>query len=287
MTNIRYDDHSDAVREKLRLLEAAYAAGNLDVAMSLADSTKDTLGFERQTNAILAEPAIGADRLVNIASLPKAWAEWARGWEYCKVIDLFETVGIERSGEPVDLAIAFRADQTGDPSRDVRAARRELALGVEQRDRRREVVARHDGEARRGGELHCRLVFAADVPAHQHAQYFLFYGNPFAERPDYATDLRIAGAGYALDVENQHFLARLSRQTGQLERITYKRQHGLELYAGGKGHGEPPDIDWGHDYVDAGHFQKLRMRNWAACPNHEVVRGPLCARIRRWGFPMN
>ena len=88
-----------------------------------------------------------------------------------------------------------------------------------------------------------------------------------------------------LDIENNHFLARLSRQMGQLERLTYKRQHSLELFAGGKGHGEPPGIDWAHDYVDAGHFQKFRMRNWSACPNFEVVRGPLCVRVRRWGFP--
>ena len=38
---------------KLELLQAAYAAGKLDVAMSLAASLKETLSFERQ----LAEPA--------------------------------------------------------------------------------------------------------------------------------------------------------------------------------------------------------------------------------------
>jgi metal-sulfur cluster biosynthetic enzyme len=128
-------------------------------------------------------------------------------------------------------------------------------------------------------------VFTADVPAHGQATYLVFYGNPLAERPDYQTDLWTSGRGYGLDIENHHFTARLSRQVGQLERLVYKRQHGLELYAGGKGHGEPPGIDWAHDYVDAEHFQKLRMRNWPRCPNYEVVRGPLCTRVRRWGFP--
>ncbi len=33
------------------------------------------------------------------------------------------------------------------------------------------------------------------------------------------------------------------------------------------------------------HFQKLRMRNWPACPNYETTTGPVCATIRRWGFP--
>jgi metal-sulfur cluster biosynthetic enzyme len=123
------------------------------------------------------------------------------------------------------------------------------------------------------------------VPAHRQATYLVFYGNPQAERPDYPTDLVVRGEDYALDIENHHYLARLSRQVGQLERLTYKRQHGLELYAGGKGHGEPPGIDWAHDYVDEGHFQKLRMRNAPHWPNFEIVRGPLCTRVRRWGFP--
>ena len=36
---------------------------------------------------------------------------------------------------------------------------------------------------------------------------------------------------------------------GQLERLTIKRDHGLELFAGGEGHGEPPGIYWAHDYA--------------------------------------
>ena len=72
---------------------------------------------------------------------------------------------------------------------------------------------------------------------------------------------------------------------GQLERLISRREHGLELYAGGKGHGEPPGIDWAHDYVDRGGFQKLRMRNWAACPNFEVEIGPLAVRVPALGVP--
>ena len=72
---------------------------------------------------------------------------------------------------------------------------------------------------------------------------------------------------------------------GQLDRLIFRREHGLELYAGGKGHGEPPCIDWAHDYVDQGSFQKLRMRNWAACPNFEVEAGPLADPGSPLGLP--
>ncbi|MGK0199677.1 MAG: metal-sulfur cluster biosynthetic enzyme [Yoonia sp.] len=120
---------------------------------------------------------------------------------------------------------------------------------------------------------------------HGRATYLLFYGNPNAELPRYTTDLRTQGEGYGLAVENVHYTAQLSRQMGQLERMTLKRAEGLELFAGGTGHGEPPTIDWSCDYVDEDGLQKLRIRSWSECPNFEVTKGPLAVRVRRWGFP--
>ncbi len=280
MKETRFEERTDSVQEKLRLLQAAYQAGELDLAMSLADSMQQSLVFERQVRGSLATPAISAEQFVAVSDLPKAWGQWGAGWKFCKPLNLFETVGIERSAEPIDVAIAFRDEQAADLGREVRVARVDATTNALQ-----EVPCQVYAETRRKDDRHCQLVFPADVAAHRQATYIVFYGNPLAERPDYATDLRTSGEGTGLDVENQHFTARLSRQMGQLERLTYKRQHGLELYAGGKGHGEPPGIDWAHDYVDADDFQKLRMRNWARCPNEEVVRGPLCTRVRRWGFP--
>ncbi len=267
---------------KLELLQAAYAAGKLDVAMSLAASLKETLSFERQ----LAAPAEAAQSPVGssipVSQLPVPVAQWARGWSICKPVTLFETVGLPRVREPVDLGLAYTADQIDDPVREIRVARWNPA-----ERRLQQIPSQAYAHSRPGKQVDCRLVFPADVAAHDSAHYLIFAGNPNAERPDYQTDLRVSGEGYGLDIANNHYQAHLSRQTGQLERLTYAREHGLELYAGGKGHGEPPDIDWGHDYVDEGNLQKLRMRNWPACPNFEVVRGPLCVRVRRWGFPFS
>ena len=280
MTPQQYQDRSDTIAQKLRLLQAAHEAGELDLAMSLADSMKQTLHFERQLQPAAAPPTIVADHAFAVDELPKPWAVWARGWKFCKPISVFETVGIERVGEPVELTMAFPLDQSTDLGREVRVASVDAESNT-----LREIPCQIDDETIQGSERRCRLVFLADVAAHRPATYLVLYGNALAERPDYETDLRVHGDGIALDIENQHFTAHLSRQMGQLERLVYKRQHGLELYAGGKGHGEPPGIDWAHDYVDAGDFQKLRMRNWPACPNYQVVRGPLCTRVRRWGFP--
>ncbi len=279
MRDLTYADRTDTVEEKLRLLQEAARAGHHELAMSLAESIKDTLTFARGQKRD-GEPQIGAQTFSPVSELPSELAAWARGWEYFKPLTLFEEVGIARSREPVDLLVEFRVDQTADLAREVRVARIDLADGV-----LREVPSQVYGEKRGAGERSCRLVFPADVPLHGSASYLILYGNPHAERPGYLTDLRAGGEGYALDISSRYYTARLSRQMGQLERVTLARQHGLELYAGGKGHGEPPTIDWAHDYVDEGGFQKLRVKDWAGPPSFEVVKGPLLVQVRRWGFP--
>ncbi len=280
MTAARYTDRTDSVPEKLRLLAAAHAAGRFDLAMSLAEATKDTLGYERQLSAPTAAPTVTAEQWLAVGELPKLWATWAAGWSHVRPLDLFETVGIERRGEPVEIALAVPRSMATDFARELRVARLDRSKGVLV-----EVPCQVDDETVQGSERRCQLTFLADVASHDQATYFIFCGNPWAERTDYYTDLQVRGEGFGLDIENHHYVARLSRQVGQLERLTSKRQHGLELYAGGKGHGEPAGIDWAHDYVDVDHFQKLRMRNWPTCPNYEITSGRLCAQIRRWGFP--
>jgi metal-sulfur cluster biosynthetic enzyme len=280
MPSIRHADHTDSVETKLRLLKTAYESGRFDLAMSLAASIKDTLQFEQQVRGNGDEPQLKAATSVPVEKLPAALTQWARGWSYCNPVSLYETVGFARAAEPVELGVEFTVSQVDDPHREVR-----VACWDESQKQLREIRSQVDAIQRVGDRFRGRLVFLADIAAHESAHYLVFYGNPNAELPDYASGLRVSGEGYGLAIQNEHYLARLSRQTGQLERLTSARQHGLELYAGGKGHGEPPDIDWGHDYVDAGHFQKLRMRNWAECPNFEVTRGPLAVQVRRWGFP--
>ncbi len=275
-----YSSRTDSVTTKLRLLEAAHRSGNFELAQSLAESLKDTLAFERQTRGEPGKPVLEARSFTAVADLPAAWAEWARPWSFCKAIALDETTGTARTREPVDVLVSCAAEGVTSLAREVRLARVEEGTG-----RLREVPCQVYAEARRGNERLCRLLFFADVPAHQRALYLLFHGNAAAELPDYPSDLQVRGEGYGLDVENAHFVARLSRQMGQLERLTYKRAHGQELFAGGEGHGEPPNIDWAHDYLASGNFQKFRVTNWARCPNWEVVRGPLGTIVRRWGFP--
>lgn len=274
-----YQHRTDSVETKLSLLKRARESGDLDLAMSLAESIKHTLSFERQSRDE-QESVIDAATFQIVEKLPSEWAEWANGWSFFKVVEIREQSGLARKNEPVDIRLSFAADQVTDVQREIRVAKACEGGGI-----LRHVPSQVYGAKRIGSEVHCNLVFMADIAERGVSHFVILYGNPLAELPNYSTDLKVSGEGYALDIENEHFAARLSRQMGQLERLNYKWLHGLELFAGGEGHGEPPNIDWAHDYLASNGFQKFRVTNWASCPNYEVVRGPLCVKVRRWGFP--
>ena len=280
MAQITQAQRSDSVEQKLRLFQSAYAAGNHDLALSLADSLRGSLQFERSLASDPPGANLGADDFEPVDRLPAPWAAWAHGWAWCKPVTVREDHGIARAGEPVDIVVAFRSDQTTDPHREVRMAHIDSPSASP-----REISCQIYNVVRQGQARICHLVFLADVPANDQTQYLILYGNPNAELPQFTTDLSVAGEGYGLDITNRHFVARLSRQMGQLERLTLRREHGLEHYAGGQGHGEPPGIDWAHDYVDEDNFQKIRVTAWPQCPDYQVIKGPLCVRVRRWGFP--
>lgn len=274
----QYSDRTDSVSHKLRQLEDAHRQKDFRLARALSDSIRQTLQFEEEQQSPAGVPLLGAEAFVPVSTLPEAWREWARGWAYAKTLAIDETHGETRAGEPVELVAAFRSDQVTSLAREIRVARVD---GTTLREVRSQVTE----EIRRGSERFCRLTWFADSGPRQRGYWLVFYGNPDAELPDYPTDLKVTGEGFALDFENEFFRGSLSKQMGQLERLVYKREHGQELFAGGEGHGEPAGIDWAHDYVTSGNFQKLRITNWPTVPDYEVIRGPLSLTVRRWGFP--
>ena len=279
LAETEYRHRTDGFAEKMALLETAWQRQDFRLARALVDSLRDTLVQAQVEEESPGTPLVPAARFVTVASLPAAWRTWARGWNFCQAVHLDESAGFAREREPVELLVACPAEQAMSLEREVRVAR------VTADGTLREVPCQTHGEVRRGSERLAKVLFMAEVPARQRQTYLVFHGNPDAELPAYVTDLETRGEGFGLDVENDFFTAVLSRQMGRLERLTIKREHGLELFAGGDGHGEPPAIDWAHDYVAAGGFQKLRIGLWETCPDYEVVRGPLCTIVRRWGFP--
>ena len=272
-------DRTDDVDTKVGMLRRALRAGNHELALGLADSIKETVANERMMGADPGPADLPGHRWQPIGRLPEPWCRWSDGWELWQSVRLSEPIGQPRQAEPLDLLVGMPAEKVASPQRELRVARLEDGRPCE-------VRSQVYGELRRGPHWFARLVFEAHVPADGEAVFLVFCGNPAAELPDYPGRLSIRGEGVGLEIETPHYVATLSRQMGQLESLT-PRWHlgGLRLSTHGDGHGEPPNLDWAHDYTTAGAFQKMRVTNWAECPHYEVVRGPLCAMVRRFGFP--
>lgn len=270
---------TDAFETKMQLLQRAWQNRDYELARSLTHSLRDTVIQAQHTDSPLAPLPLAMEEETPVSQLPQSWQQWAAPWHYFRAVRITETAGLTRRNEPVEMSIAFRADHLDSLVRELRIAQ------IEQDGTLREISSQVYGEIQRDGWRIGKVIWLANVEAQATSDYLLFVGNPDAELPQYPSDLRTIGEGVGLDIDNSHFKIRLSRQTGQLERLTLLREHGLELFSGGEGHGEPPGIDWAHDYVDAGNFQKMRISLWDQCPDYEVVRGPLCTIVRRWGFP--
>ncbi len=273
-----YWNRTDRFEEKIKLLEAAWQRKDFRLVRALTHSLRSTAIQAQMEEENPGTPLINAERYEFVGTLPPPWRKWAQGWKFCKPLTLVETIGEERRAEPVEALLSFPADQVASLTREVRVA--QVVEGE-----LKEVPCQVYGEVRRGKERLCKVLFMAESTPNIKQLFLVLYGNSEAELPEYSSDLIVTGEGFGLDVENEFYKASLSRQMGQLERLTLKREHGLELFSGGEGHGEPPGIDWAHDYVDSGSFQKFRITMWDTCPDYEVVRGPLCTIVRRWGFP--
>ncbi len=269
---------TDSFEEKMRMLQNAWEKKDYRLARALTNSLRISEIQEQNDHEDLGKPLIGSAQYRMVSDLPVALKNWANGWKYYKVVNLEEKVGIRRNAEPVEVLLSFQYNQCTSLAREIRVAEFKDGLLTE-------VVSQVFSEVRRGAERICKLLFLADNAGKEKRTYFVFYGNPDAELPEYQSDLKVKGEGYGLDIENEYFTAFLSKQTGQLARMVLKREHGLEIYSGGQGHGEPAGIDWAHDYVTEDNFQKVRISLWEECPDFEVVRGPICTIIRRWGLP--
>ena len=213
MKETEYRHRTDSVEEKIRLLGTAHREGNLDVAMSLAESIKDTIAFERRRNL----PGPGASEAVSspaqscgrVARLPEPWAAWARGWAFYKLLEVAESAGLARSREPVETVLEFAADRVTDLRRELRVARIDAENGT-----LREVASQVCGETLDSRARTCRLLLQVDAPANGRVRFLVLYGNPDAELPEYPSDLSVSGEEFGLSIASNHFTAHLSPGTG-------------------------------------------------------------------------
>jgi len=273
-----YWDRTDKFEVKKELIKSAWEKKDFRQVRALANSIRISSNQARIDNEIPGVPVSASSDFKKVSDLPVQWQNFAKGWGYFKTFSVADKNNFNRSQEPVEVLLAFPTDK-------VKFLSRELRLAKLDNGKLSEVVSQVYNEIKRDDNLYCKLIFLADCKANDKQTYYVFFGNPNAEIPDYISDLETKGEGYKLDIENNYFKVKLSRQHGKIERLTIKRNHGLVLYPGGVGHGEPGNIDWSNDYMSDGGFQKYRIALWDECPDYEVIQGPVCTIVRSWGFP--
>jgi hypothetical protein len=217
------------------------------------------------------------------------------GWRHYKRVTLKESGGQARHREPVHLDVRFARGQVRDAAREIRLVAQ---------DSGEEIPCQVYGQESVGDDLFCSVLFFADVEARAEKAYLLLHGNPSPAcwQPFYPTTLVTRGEGYALQVDNGIYLARLSPVMGQLRNLEFRRwgrtrlgwddPSPLSLVDADNDpdskldiawHGEDDCIHWNPDFRNQ---LRYRMTNWPEAPNYTVDRGSLCTIVRRWGYPV-
>lgn len=221
-----------------------------------------------------------------VESLPAGW-RWQSGWRFAKRLGLSNATSLARDPEPIEVRVEFADGQIDDPSRELRI----LQVNTDGSGVREVPSQTHSLDDGPHGPI-ARVLFLASLPADGEITCLLFYGNPGAQPPTYETDLQIDGQQWDLTIDNLHYTAQLAPSMGQLKSLFFKTHPPVSHEAPAAligegppmdgGHGVEGTIHWGPDWSDA-HAGRYRITNWDRPPQCDILRGPVCLRVRRSG----
>jgi hypothetical protein len=163
---------------------------------------------------------------------------WNHSWAHRRAVTLTETAGLDRTSETVDLAVSS-VDYPG-----LSSCANELRVADTSRA---EVPSQVDGEQNVGGVVTCHLLFRADVDANSSSAVYVYYGNPSAAPPSYATDLTSSSSGGGVTVQSSFFDVFLDADSGIISRVRLPQGTGTNLPLS-------PEMDsyWGWHQVCSG-----------------------------------
>ena len=231
-----------------------------------------------------------------LKDLPRdKFSQWWGGWRYYRRFTVSERGGYPRRAEPVHVDVEFTADQVDDFAREIRIVDEACA---------QEIPCQAYGVVKDLDTRSCSVVFMAESEARQQKTYLLLHGNPSPAcwPPFYPTDLVTRGEGFALEIDNGVYKARLSPVMGHLRNLEFRRWGRTKLGWDDPSpislidnendplskldiawHGEDDCIHWNPDFRNQ---LRYRMTNWPQPPNYQVTRGALCTIVKRWGYPV-
>ncbi len=120
---------------------------------------------------------------------------WNHNWAHRRTVTVAGTAGLARSYETVDLLVSS-ADFGG-----LSSCVGELRVTDENQV---EIPSQVYDEQENAGVRTCHLLFQATVGADLSRIYYIYYGNPSATAPTYATDLTVNGTSL-LTIQNAYF----------------------------------------------------------------------------------
>ncbi|MGB7294093.1 MAG: hypothetical protein WBC70_00755 [Candidatus Aminicenantales bacterium] len=223
---------------------------------------------------------------------PAGKGYWDPDWKSYLALVVAEESGLERLDYPIHATVGVLADylRSGDEIRVVKAERAagdityaeipsqvydqvtwadQKILSIEEKDEKTgQIITRYHPTAS------LSIAFLADLRPHERATYLVFYNNPGAPPPAYASDLKVLGEGIGKTIENGFYRVTLNKKSGVIYEIIEKSsktrlEHKLET--NGSIHWNPgiysPPHTWTH------------TSDWES-PAFEEVNGPVFASFR-------
>jgi hypothetical protein len=215
-------------------------------------------------------------------------------WKNYKSVVLSETAGIDRTGEPVEVLLAFYPDEAQQIKRDIRV----VAVDPENHslsevnsqvyDIRKfmeedNLAPDENGNPTRKVPLWlptvtARVAFLADVQAKSSRVFLIYYNNENALNKLYKTDLQVLGEQPGLQIDNNKFTIFLHPNSGHLDQITLKSKPNTPLFhrkeTNGAIHWNPgiyiPPRPWAH------------TADWKPPAHMYSVAGPVIAKSEVW-----
>jgi hypothetical protein len=194
---------------------------------------------------------------------PKDGKTFNPSWKNYKSIVLTETAGVDRENEPVDIVLAFYADEAKTLKNDLRVVAFDpkthslKEIPSQAYDIKYDVTEpdshnpKENFYARNTWEVPiwvptttARIAFQADVPANSSRIYLIYHNNPLAKDPNYQSALSITGPAPGLtfnkedgkvrqvpiEIENDKIKVLLHPHSGALNELTLKSKPNDTLY---------------------------------------------------------
>jgi hypothetical protein len=246
-------------------------------------------GAEASMRLDLVEPKSGELKFAEVSGrAPAGRGYWDLAWKNYLSLVVAEEHGFERTGFPVHATVGVLANYLASPD-EVRVVRADKAgpdvayrevpcqvydvvtwndpevLAVEEKDAvTGETVVRYHPTTT------FSVAFLADVGARIKATYLVFFNNPDAPKPVYATDLAVSrGPGLGRTVENGFYKIVLHEKSGVVHEIVEKTT-GIQLEHKLETNGA---IHWNPDVYAPPHAW-YHISDWTAPENREIT-GPV------------